>query len=148
MKFVLRLVSNALAFYLALYLVDSLVAPRFWIRSLWIAPLLAVLLAVPNSLVRPLPKLKTKPRRALTAALLTMLANAFVLQIVIWVGATLTATSFLWVLITAAFLTLLAGLINWLIGFKEKEKPKVITRELRASHTSRDREVRAPRAGG
>jgi len=147
-KYVLRLISNALAIYLALYLLDSLIAPRFWIKSVWIVPILAVLLGALNSLVRPLPKVKSKPRRALTAALLTIIANTLFLQVFIWIGAPLTAASIVWVVVAGAFVTLVSGLINWLIGFKTKEKPKVITRDLRTSRASGgDREARAPRTG-
>jgi putative membrane protein len=144
-KFLLRWSANALALYLALYLVDSLVAPRFWIKTVWIAPILAVLLGLLNSLVRPLPRLKTKPSRAMTVAALTVLANALVLQIFVWIGGPLSATNFAWMLVTAVFLSLLAGVINQLIGFKSKEKPKVITRDLRTPQEPRDREAKAPK---
>jgi uncharacterized membrane protein YvlD (DUF360 family) len=143
MRYVLRWLANSVCFYLAMYLVDSLIAPRFFIKAVWIAPLVAVLLAAPNSLVRPLPKVKTRPQRAVTAALITILANALVLQIFLWIRAPLSATSFVWVLVTAAFLTVLGMLVNWLIGFKPKGKPQPITRELRSARESRERDVKA-----
>ncbi len=85
--------------------------------------MLAVLLGLLNSLVRPLYRVKAKPGMAIGEAVATVLFNTLVLQIVIWAGGPLSATSVAWVLATAAFLTLLGGLINWLIGFKEKRGP-------------------------
>ena len=46
----------------------------------------------------------------------TVLVNALVLQAMVWAGA-LSSTGFVWVLAAAAFLALLGGVINWLIGF-------------------------------
>jgi hypothetical protein len=48
--------------------------------------------------------------------------NLLVLQIFVWAGAKLSATSVLWVLVAAAFLSVLGGVINWLIGFKIKAR--------------------------
>jgi uncharacterized membrane protein YvlD (DUF360 family) len=147
-KLLLRWIANGLAFYLALYLVDSLVAPRVWIQKGWIAIILAVLLGFVNSLIRPLPRFKTKRNRALTVALLTVIGNALVLQILIWAGAPLSTANPGWVIIVAIFLTLLAMLLNWLVGFKKKEPPRVVTRELGVSGTARGRETggRQPRS--
>lgn len=145
MKYLLRLVANAMCFYLALYLLDSLVAPRFWVQAVWAAVVLAVLLAVLNSLIRPLYKVKTRPRRAITAAILTLLVNTLILQIFVWAGASLSATSVIWVLVAAVFLSVLGGVINWLIGFRSKEKPGAAARERRTQAQSAERETKASR---
>lgn len=138
MRYLLRWIANSIAFFLALYLVDSLIAPRFWVRSWWIAVILAVLLSTLDSLVPPLHRLKTRPQRALTTAVATFVMNALVLQIFIWIGAPLSTTSIVWVLVVAAFVSLLGGVLNWLIGFKKKERPGAVTRE-------RTRKVGTPR---
>lgn len=146
MRFLLRWISNALAFYLALYLVDSLLAPRFFVGAVWVAILLGLFLGVLNSLVRPLHRLRAKPGQAWGVAVTTVLINAFVIQLFMWVGTPLSATGFQWVLATALFLALLAGVINWLIGFKPPKKPNVITRDLRVSREARGRDTaKAPR---
>jgi putative membrane protein len=137
-RYLLRWIANSIAFFLALYLVDSLIAPRFWVRSWWIAVILAVLLSTLDSLVPPLHRLKTRPQRALTTAVATFVMNALVLQIFIWIGAPLSTTSIVWVLVVAAFVSLLGGVLNWLIGFKKKERPGAVTRE-------RTRKVGTPR---
>lgn len=146
MRFLLRWISNALAFYLALYLVDSLVAPRFFVGAVWVAILLGLFLGVPNTLVRPLHRMRAKPGQAWGVAVTTVIINAFVIQLFMWVGAPLSATGFQWVLVTALFLTLLAGVINWVIGFKPPKERNVITRDLRVSREARGRDTaKAPR---
>lgn len=133
MRTMLRWTANAVAFYLALYLVDSVVGGRFKIGAVWVAALLGVILGLLNSLVRPLYRLKNKPGLAISEAIVTVLINVLVLQIVIWAGAPLTATSVIWVFAMAAFLTVLGGVINWLIGFNKKETPASRAREQRAA---------------
>ena len=129
MKFLLRWIANSIAFYLALYLLDSLVAPRFWVQAVWVAVILAIFLALVDSLIRPLHRLRTRPYRALVMALFTLIVNALVLQIFVWAGASLATTSPAWVLVAAVFLAVLGGVINWLIGFRVKEKPGATARE-------------------
>jgi uncharacterized membrane protein YvlD (DUF360 family) len=150
MRFFFRWTANAISFYLALYLVDSLIAPRFWIQAVWVAVILAVFLGLLNSLVRPLHRFKKNPWYALAVVVMTVLFNTLVMQILIWAGAPLSATHVVWVLMTAAFLSLLAGVLNWLIGFKPKETPGAIARERRAVSPSRERgktpDAKAPKA--
>jgi putative membrane protein len=146
MRLLLRWISNGLAFYLALYLVDSLVAPRFFVGAVWVAILLGLFLGALNSLVRPLHRMRSKPGQAWGVAVTTMIINALVIQLFMWVGAPLSATGFQWVLATALLLTILAGVINWLIGFKPPKEPNVITRDLRVSREARGRDTaKAPR---
>lgn len=128
MRFVYRWIANALGFYLGLYLVDSLIAPKFYIEHVWIAIFLAIALGCLNSLVRPFPRFKTKARRALAVEGLAVLGNFVFLMILIWIGAPLSATNPIWVLGTAIFLTLLSALLNWIIGFRPKPEPDVVTR--------------------
>lgn len=141
-----RWVTDAVAFYLALYLVDSLIAPRFWVKAVWIAVILAVFLGLLNSLIRPLYRVRSKPALAIGETVFTVAINTLILQIMVWAGAPLSATSVVWVFATAAFLTLLGGTINWLIGFKQKDKPGRLTPEQRAARASTDRDAKVPRA--
>ena len=103
MRFLLRWVANAVAFYLALYLVDSLIAPRFYVEAVWLAVIVAVFLGLLNSLIRPLHLMKKKPWYALTVTVITVAVNALILQVFIWAGAPLSATHVLWVLLAGAF---------------------------------------------
>jgi putative membrane protein len=144
-KAFIRWVADAVAFYLALYLVDSLIAPRFLVEAVWIAVIVAVFLGLINSLIRPLYRVRSKPALAIGEAVFTVAVNTLILQILVWVGAPLSATNPAWVLVTAVFLTLVGGVINWLIGFKEKEKPGKLAREQRAARASAERDEKVPR---
>jgi putative membrane protein len=135
----LRWTANAAAFFLTLYLVDSVAAGRFRVQAVWVAVVLALLLGLLNSFVRPLRGLKSKPLVALIVVVLTVLINALILQLFVWTGASLTATSFVWVLVAGASVSLLAGVINWLVGFNSKEKAHQAAREKTGSRLSRAR---------
>ena len=135
MKTMLRWTADAVAFYLALYLVDSVVGGRFKIGAVWVAVVLAVVLGLLNSLIRPLYRVRSKPVLAISEAVFTVLLNALILQIVIWAGGPLSALGVVWVFVVAAFLALLGGVINWLIGFKKKETPASRARERRAARS-------------
>lgn len=124
MKFWLRWLANGMAIFLGLYLVDSLLHGRFRLEATWAAIVTAVLLGFVNSFVRPLHRARSKPLRAGAVVILTVLVNALLLQIFVWVGADVTTQGFLWVVLAAAFVTLLAGVINWLVGFHQKERPR------------------------
>jgi len=135
-RFMARWVANAISFYLALYLVDSLIAPRFYVEAVWVAVVVAIVLGLFNSLIRPLHMLRQKPGYAVSVAVMTVLINTLILQIFVWTGASLSATHITWVLVAAALLSLLAGVLNWLIGFKaKKEKPSAVARKKRAQTT-------------
>ena len=142
MRFLYRWIANGLAFYLTLYLVDSLVAPRFLIERSWIALVLAILLGGANSLIRPFPDLRTRKVRALTVMSLTVVGNMLFMELVILFGAPLWATNPGWVFLTAILLTLVAALLNWLIGFKPPPPTKVVTRLLGVVKDSNERQKR------
>jgi putative membrane protein len=144
-KFWLRWTANSIAIYLALYLVDSVAGGRFRVEALWAAVIIAVLLGFLNSLVRPLRRLRSKPVVALSSAVLTVLVNTLVLQVFVWIGEALSAQSFAWVLAVAAFISLVAGTINWLIGFKSKEKQRASAQRRREAGAVREGEAKSPR---
>ena len=124
MRFWLRWIANGIAVFLALFLVDSLLHERFRFEATWPAVVAAIVLGLPNSLVRPLHRVRSNPFRAVVVVLLTILVNALIVQLFVWVGADLTTLGFVWVLIAAAFVTLVSGLINWQTGFAQKGRPR------------------------
>ncbi len=140
MKTFLRWVANSLAFYLALYLVDSIAKGRIHVGAVWIVVLVAIVLGFVNALIHPLYRVKSKPFMAIIESLLTIIINAVVLQIPIWAGAPVSASNIVWVFAMAAFLTVLGGVLNWLIGFKKKETPGALARERRAARAAGERE--------
>ncbi len=129
MKFWLRWIADSVAIFLGLYLVDSLLHERFRLEATWAGVVAAILLGFVNSFVRPLHRARSKPLRAGLTVVVTVLVNALIIQLFVWVGADVSATSFAWVLLAAAFVTLVAGLINWQVGFHQKEKPRPTIRE-------------------
>ena len=108
---------------------DTLLHGRFRLEATWAAVVAAILLGFVNSFVRPLHRARSKPLRAALVVVLTVLVNAILLQIFVWVGADVSTQGFIWVLVAAAFVTLLAGLINWLVGFNRTERPRPFIRE-------------------
>ncbi|MFH0917359.1 MAG: phage holin family protein [bacterium] len=146
MKSWLRWTANALAIFLALYLLDTVARGRFQLTAAWVALILALLLGLLGSFVRPLRRARSKPFIALIATVLTVLINALILQLFIWAGAALTVTSFVWILVAAAFVSVLTGVINWLVGFKSKEKARPSGRERTTTRRPDKQATRAPRA--
>jgi putative membrane protein len=122
-RFIQRFVANAMAVFLALYLVDSVAGECFVLKGVWAAVILAFLLGLLNSIIRPLWRARTKPVSASAVAIATVLVNALILQALVWAKA-LSSGGFAWVLLTAAFVTVITGTISWLIGFGGTEKPR------------------------
>lgn len=138
MRYVFRLISNWLAFFVGLYLVDTILAPYFYLRKLWMAIVLALLLAAANSTNRPFRGYKTNRARAFGFFGLTVLANYLGMQIVAIIFASFTGNPIA-IMFAAIFITLLTALINNIVGWKPAEQPKVVTRDQRISDATRER---------
>jgi putative membrane protein len=124
MRFWLRWITNGITIFLALYLTDTLLHERFHFSATWPVVVAAIVLGFLNSFVKPLHRARSKPGRAAVIAVATVIVNAFILQLFVWVGADLTSRGFLWVLLAAAFVTLVAGLINSQVGFGRSGKQR------------------------
>lgn len=138
MKGLARFVANAVAVFLALYLVDSVAEGRFVVKGVWAAIILALVLGFLNSLIRPLHRARSKPLYAGISALATLLVNALVLQLLVWARALSTADMG-WVFLAAAFVAVVTGAISWLIGFGSWEKTRATAAR---GSTTADRAVR------
>ncbi|MCL5734714.1 MAG: phage holin family protein [Actinobacteria bacterium] len=121
MRYLGRFVANALAVFLALYLVDSIADGRFRVTAMWSTVLLSVALSFVNSSIRPLHRIRSRTARSLIVTVLTLCVNVLIVQIFVWVTP-LEAANVAWVAAIAAFVTLLTGLVSWLIGFKVRAK--------------------------
>jgi uncharacterized membrane protein len=141
LRFVYRWIANMLAFFFGLYLVDTVLAPYFYIRKLWIAIVLAVLLGAINSTNRPFRGYKSNRGRAFGFFGLTALGNYLFMQILSAIGAPLTGNP-LCFMFAAAFLTLIAAAMNHIVGFKPAKQPDVVTREHRLGDAARQRLAR------
>ena len=72
-KFILRWVINAIALFLAVYLVPGVNLQGGWVSIIW----LALIFGLINAFLRPLLKLLTCPLIFLTLGLFTLLINTF-----------------------------------------------------------------------
>ena len=89
----------------------------------------AVILGFLNTFVKPLHRAQSKPLRAAGFTLVTIIVNAFILQLFVWVGADLSSGGFQWVLLAGAFVTLVTGLVNSQVGFGASGKQRPGRRE-------------------
>jgi putative membrane protein len=81
-KFILRWVVNAIALFLAVYLVPGVNLEGGWVSILW----LALIFGLINAFLRPLLKLLTCPLIVLTLGLFTLLINTFLFWLTSQVG--------------------------------------------------------------
>ena len=81
-KFILRWVINAIALFLAVYLVPGVSLQGGWISLIW----LALIFGLINAFLRPLLKLLTCPLIFLTLGLFTLLINTFLFWLTSQVG--------------------------------------------------------------
>ena len=85
MRFLLRLLINAVALYVAQALVSGIGIGGDWVSLLLVALVFGVL----NAIVRPILKLLTCPLQALTLGLFTLVINAVMLLLTSWASAKL-----------------------------------------------------------
>jgi putative membrane protein len=81
-KFILRWVVNAIALFLAVYLVPGVNLQGGWVSILW----LALIFGLINAFLRPLLTLLTCPLIVLTLGLFTLLINTFLFWLTSQVG--------------------------------------------------------------
>jgi len=81
-KFILRWAINALALFLAVYLIPGVSLSGGWVSLIW----LALIFGLINAFLRPLLKLLTCPLIALTLGLFTLLINTFLFWLTSQVG--------------------------------------------------------------
>ncbi len=147
MRFSFRFVADAVAIFLALYLVDSVAEGRFLLQGVWAAVILALLLGFINSLIRPLHRARSKLLYAAVWSVATLLINALIVQALAWAGA-LDVAGFHWVLLAALLLCVVTGAINWSIGFGSSERKRPTTTQTTrqpSTHTKNERPVRRSR---
>lgn len=81
-KFILRWVVNAIALFLAVYLIPGVNLEGGWVSILW----LALIFGLINAFLRPLLKLLTCPLIILTLGLFTLLINTFLFWLTSQIG--------------------------------------------------------------
>ncbi len=81
-RFILRWAINAVALYLAIFLIPGIVFHGAWTSIIW----LALIFGLVNALLRPLLKLLTCPLIVLTLGLFTLLLNTFLFWLTSVIG--------------------------------------------------------------
>lgn len=85
MKFIVRLLTNAVGLYLAVYLLrDTYITPNTdsWVSYLW----LALIFGMVNAIIRPLLMVVSCPLLVLTLGLGTLLINTLMFWLAGWIG--------------------------------------------------------------
>ena len=125
MRFLLRLIVNAIALYAAVRIVPG-VHPQsgHWYAYLW----LALIFGIVNALLRPLLKVLTCPLIILTLGLFTLVINAAMFAFAGWVGARFgvgfTVDGF-WAALGGSIITsLVAVLLGLFVRDKDEDRDK------------------------
>jgi putative membrane protein len=119
MRFLLRLIINALALWLTTLIVSGVtVEPYAQDTTAWVLTylLIALIFGVVNAVVGTVVRIVAIPLYILTLGLISLLVNAFLLFIVSWIsdamGFGLHIDGFWWGVLGA----LVRGIIAWLLG--------------------------------
>ncbi|PRY55671.1 putative membrane protein [Knoellia remsis] len=119
-NFLIRLVSNAIALWVAAWLIDGV---RFgdpgeeWTKQIVTVVLVALLFGLVNAVIRPIAKVLSFPAIVLTLGLFTFVVNAFMLQITEWIsrplGLSFVIDEFFWDAVLAA---VVITIVSWALS--------------------------------
>lgn len=118
-KFLVRILANALAIYLAAYFVLNFNFPIRLPQDWQTLILAGFILAILNAIIKPLLKLISAPLIILTLGLFSILINMATLWLLTQFIPAITIHG-LWAYFWA---TIIISLTNWIVGFFLKKKP-------------------------
>lgn len=119
MNLIIRLIINAIAFYLI-----AIYVPGFHIASFTTAIIAAVIFGLVNAIIRPLVLLLTLPATILTLGLFIIIVNALMFWLTVWITPGFKVDGFVPALIGAVIMMIVSLLTNHL--FKaEAARPAV-----------------------
>jgi putative membrane protein len=122
MNFIIKLILNSIAVFLTAKLLSSGVH----LESSWyIAVALAALLAILNSLVKPVLIFLTIPATVLTLGLFLLVINALIIEIAAWILPEFRVDSFWWALLFSIVLSLVNGVFERLTVKKQYREDSV-----------------------
>jgi len=116
LRFIVRILGNALAISLAAFYVSNFSFPRDWKLLL----LAGLILAIFNAVLKPLLKLISAPLMILSLGLFSFVINAALLWLLSLFLPQLRIQGF-WAYFWGV---LIVSLLNWLVGVLTKKKPK------------------------
>lgn len=110
MRFIVRLIVNALAVYLTSRLLDGISIDNFVT-----AVVVAVVLGIVNTIIKPILLLLTLPINFLTLGLFTWVINALMVLLADYVVTGFSVASFLWALLFSFVLSVISSILNKLV---------------------------------
>lgn len=119
MKLILRILINAAAIWLTSYLLPGL----GFSGNIFNLLIVAVIFGLVNALIRPIVKLLTLPINVATLGLFTLVINALMLIITVWLSGTLTLEggileNFVTAFIAAIIISLVSLVLSWFLPDK------------------------------
>jgi len=105
-----KLLVNAIAVFLAAYLLQGV-----QIKNFWSAILTAIVLAIVNAVIKPLMVILTIPVTILTFGLFILVINALMLMLVDAILPGLKIKNFWWALIFGIVLSVINAILSWII---------------------------------
>lgn len=107
---ILKLLVNAVAVFLAAYLLRGVE-----IKNFWSAILTAIVLAIVNTIIRPLMIILTIPVTIITFGLFILVINALMLMLVDAILPGLKIKNFWWAMIFGIVLSITNAILSWII---------------------------------
>jgi len=118
-RFLVRILANALAIYLAAYFVLNFTFPIRLPQDWKLLILAGFILAVLNTIIRPILKLISAPLMILTLGLFSVVINMVTLWLLTQFIPEITING-IWAYFWA---TIIISLTNWIVGFFIKKNP-------------------------
>jgi len=106
MKFLMNILIRSMAVFITAYLL-----PGVKIADFWTAVMVAIILGLVNTFIRPVIILLTLPINLLTLGLFTLFINAFLILLVSSLVPGFTVKSFVWAII----FSLVLSLVSWFL---------------------------------
>ncbi|WP_068255786.1 phage holin family protein [Janibacter corallicola] len=127
LNFLIRTGVNAVALWVAAWLVDGIVLAgddTTFAAKFTTIILVALVFGVVNAVVKPIAKVLAFPAIVLTLGLFTFIVNAFLLQLTEWLsqplGLSFVITKFWWdAVIGALIITIVSMVLSWILPEKE-----------------------------
>lgn len=103
--------------------ITGAILPGIYVRDLWGAVIAALVLAILNTILRPILFFLTLPLNILTLGLFTLILNGFMLYLVDGLVDGIAIASFFWTVLASLCISLVSWAINSMIG--EDSQPPV-----------------------
>lgn len=115
MKLLIKLLLNGLAVYAM-----AAILPGIGVANYWEAIIVAVVLAILNTLLKPLLVILTIPITVFTLGLFLIVIDALILMVADWLLSGFQVDGFLWALIGSLILALITSILEKLVYEEER----------------------------